>query len=78
LPCLQDFYAVLMHVIQHAEELGVDRHRVAIAGESGGGYICFGTMVMLGKDIIINKWGFIVDEEIPFELGFRILCDLVR
>jgi hypothetical protein len=70
---------VLMHVIRHAEELGVDRHRVAIAGESGGGYICFGTMVMLGtsKYININKWGFNVDKEIH-ELGFRILCDLVR
>jgi acetyl esterase/lipase len=66
---------VLMHVIQHAEELGVDRHRVAIAGESGGGYICFGTMVMLGKYKNINKWGFIVDKEIH---DFSILCDLVR
>ncbi len=46
---------MLMHVIQHAEELGVDRHRVAIAGESGGGYICFGTMVMLGKYIDMNR-----------------------
>ncbi len=61
---------MLMHVIQHAEELGVDRHRVAIAGESGGGYICFGTMVMLGKWINMSRWGFFFDKEIH-ELGFK-------
>ena len=33
----------------HAKELGIHPARIAIAGESGGGYICFGTMVLLGK-----------------------------
>ena len=40
---------MLKHVLAHAEELGIDPDRVAIAGESGGGYICFGTMVLLGN-----------------------------
>ena len=34
----------------HAEDLGVDPARVAIAGESGGGYICAGTMVLLARE----------------------------
>ena len=45
-----DFYEVVKHVSENAGELGVDPARVAIAGESGGGYICAGTMVMLARE----------------------------
>ncbi len=34
---LEDNYAVLIWVYRHADELGVDRKRIAIAGESAGG-----------------------------------------
>ena len=44
-----DFYEVLKHVLHNAKTLGIDDSRVAIAGESGGGYICFGTMVLLAQ-----------------------------
>ena len=40
-----DFYCALKHVASHASELGVDPARIAMAGESGGGYICAGAMV---------------------------------
>ena len=41
----------VMHqfIQENAESLGIDPSRIAIAGESGGGYICFGTMVMLAQ-----------------------------
>ena len=39
-----DFYEVVKYVVSHASELGVDPSRIAIAGESGGGYVCAGTM----------------------------------
>ena len=44
-----DFYCALKHVIENAEALGIDSDKVGISGESGGGYICFGTMVMLAQ-----------------------------
>ena len=44
-----DFYSVLKYVTGHAEELGIDSSRIAIGGESGGGYICFGTMIILAR-----------------------------
>ena len=44
-----DFYEVLKYVKEHATELGVDASKIAIAGESGGGYLCLGTMVLLAK-----------------------------
>ena len=34
---------------ENAESLRIDPSRICIAGESGGGYICFGTMVMLAQ-----------------------------
>jgi acetyl esterase/lipase len=43
-----DFYCALKHVTSHASELGVDPARIAMAGESGGGYICAGAMVGQG------------------------------
>ena len=42
-----DYYESVKYVIAHSRELGVDRHRVCIVGESGGGYICSSTMVYL-------------------------------
>jgi len=44
-----DFYEVVKYVSRNAEQLGVDPDRLAIAGESGGGYICSGTMVQLAR-----------------------------
>lgn len=44
-----DFYSVVKYVTSHAADLGVDPSRVAIAGESGGGYICAGAMVELAR-----------------------------
>merc|ERR1719300_1949341 len=42
-----DFYETIKYVSANAEDLGVDPARIAMAGESGGGYICSGTMVQL-------------------------------
>ena len=44
-----DFYEVLKYVVNNSENLGIDVSRIAISGESGGGYICFGTMVLLAQ-----------------------------
>ena len=44
-----DFYEALKHIKYNAIDLGIDPNRIAIAGESGGGYICFGTMVLLSQ-----------------------------
>ena len=44
-----DFYEVVKYVAAHASELGVDPSRIAIAGESGGGYVCAGAMVQLAS-----------------------------
>ena len=42
-----DFYEAIKYVSVNAEDLGVDPARIAMAGESGGGYICSGAMVQL-------------------------------
>ena len=44
-----DFYCAVKHIIENAIKLGVDASRIGIAGDSGGGYICFATMVMLAQ-----------------------------
>ena len=44
-----DFYCALKHIIEHAAEFGVDPKKIAIAGESGGGYVVMATMVMLAQ-----------------------------
>jgi len=44
-----DFYCAVKHIIEHAKEFGVDPARIAIAGESGGGYIVMATMVMMAQ-----------------------------
>ena len=40
---------MIKYVSLHAADLGVDPARIAIAGESGGGYICAGSMVQLAR-----------------------------
>ena len=44
-----DFYCAVKHVVENACSLGVDPKRIAIFGESGGGYIVMATMVMLAQ-----------------------------
>jgi len=44
-----DFYCAIKHIVANAESFGIDPERIAMVGESGGGYICFGTMVMLAQ-----------------------------
>jgi acetyl esterase/lipase len=46
---IKDFYSVLKYVINNAASLGVDPARVAIMGESGGGYLTAGLCVMLAQ-----------------------------
>jgi len=45
-----DFYEVIKYVALNAADLGVDAARIAMAGESGGGYICAGAMVKLARE----------------------------
>ena len=45
-----DFYCALKHVNENAENLGINADKIGISGESGGGYICFGTMVKLAME----------------------------
>ena len=44
-----DFYCAIKHVVEHASEYGIDPNKIAIAGDSGGGYITMGAMVMLAQ-----------------------------
>ena len=44
-----DFYEAVKYVTKNTEDLGIDPSRIAIAGESGGGYICAGAMVHLAR-----------------------------
>ena len=44
-----DFYEVVKYVTSHANSLNIDPEKIAIAGESGGGYICMATMVLMAQ-----------------------------
>jgi len=44
---INDGYAATKWVIENAEMLGVDPKRIAIGGESGGGYITAGVAMRL-------------------------------
>ena len=44
-----DFYWALKHVIENCKFFDLDPAKIVISGESGGGYICFGTMVLLAQ-----------------------------
>jgi len=46
---VEDCYAGLKWLFGHAEELGVDRSRIAIGGASGGGGLCAG-LALLARD----------------------------
>merc|ERR1711892_237069 len=45
-----DFYHSIKYIVANAEKLGIDPKRIAIAGESGGGYVCAGAMVKLAQE----------------------------
>ena len=44
-----DFYEMIKNITLHAAGLGLDPARIAMAGESGGVYICAGAMVQLAR-----------------------------
>merc|ERR1711892_1114198 len=44
-----DFYCALKFIVENCSTLNIDPTRIVISGESGGGYICFGCMVMLAQ-----------------------------
>jgi len=45
-----DFYYTVKYVVENATNLGIDEKRIAIAGESGGGYVTAATMVKLAQN----------------------------
>merc|ERR1711892_719719 len=45
-----DFYHSVKYIVANADKLGIDPKRIAIAGESGGGYVCAGAMVKLAQE----------------------------
>ena len=46
---IKDYYEVVKYVSKNAESLGVDPAKIVLSGESGGGYIVLGTLVMLAE-----------------------------
>ena len=46
---IKDFYEVVKYVSLNAARLGIDPNKICIAGDSGGGYICLGAMVLLAQ-----------------------------
>ena len=46
---VKDFYEVIKYVSCNAGSLGIDPDKICIAGDSGGGYICLGAMVLLAQ-----------------------------
>jgi acetyl esterase/lipase len=46
---IKDFYEAIKYVSKNADSLGIDPAKIVIAGESGGGYICLGAMVLLAE-----------------------------
>ncbi|KAL5270393.1 hypothetical protein ACHWQZ_G001198 [Mnemiopsis leidyi] len=47
---IKDFYEAIKYVHTNAEALGINPGKICIAGESGGGYICLGAMVLLAEN----------------------------
>ena len=37
------------YIYDNAERLGVDKTKVAVQGQSGGGWICIGSLLWLSK-----------------------------
>ena len=58
---VKDFYEVVKYVYDNSKELGIDSSKIVIGGESGGGYICLGSMVLLAQ----NNEGNMVKLAIP-------------
>ena len=48
-----DFYCALRYIVDNAESLGVDPGRLAMGGESGGGYIYCCIAVMCCNSVIL-------------------------
>ena len=51
----KDFHEVLKYVSKNFEKLNIDPDRIGISGDSGGGYICLATMVLLAKECEISQ-----------------------
>ena len=47
---LNDCVSGLRHVVEHADELGIDADRIVVAGESGGGNLAIATTMRLARD----------------------------
>jgi len=47
---VKDFYEAIKYVAKNAEKLGIDPSKICMAGDSGGGYICFGAEVLLAQN----------------------------
>merc|ERR1711981_1037326 len=47
---IKDLYEVIKYVYENSEALGVDSSKIVVGGESGGGYISSGAMVMLAQN----------------------------
>ena len=45
----EDFLDALYYVRDHADELGVDKSKICIAGASGGGWVVVGATNLLAK-----------------------------
>ena len=58
---IKDFYEVIKYVSKNAESLGIDPTKIVMAGDSGGGYICLGAMVLLAQ----KEEGHLVKLAIP-------------
>ena len=44
-----DFYCSVKHIKENGDAFGIDPARIVIAGDSGGGYICFASMVLMAQ-----------------------------
>lgn len=46
----KDFMKALIHIHQNAEDLGIDKSKIVIGGDAGGGWICMGAYHLLLKE----------------------------
>ncbi|KAJ3997738.1 Alpha/Beta hydrolase protein [Lentinula boryana] len=70
---LDDGVEALLWIIHHAEELGVDPHRIALSGFSAGGSLTFGVPMRLGEEMRkrkISAGNECQQKEGTFEAGF--------
>ncbi len=44
-----DFYCAVKHIVENASEFGIDPSKIAIHGESGGGYVAGSALVMMAQ-----------------------------